>query len=31
MLIIEHIKMDIEPLKIKIQDNYNWDNIIYRF
>ena len=21
--------MDIEPLKIKTQDNYNWDNIIY--
>ena len=21
--------MDIEPLKIKTQDNYNWDDIIY--
>ena len=21
--------MNIEPLKIKIQDNYNWDDIIY--
>ena len=29
ILIIEYIKMDIEPLKIKTQDNYNWDDIIY--
>ena len=29
MLIIEHIKMDMEPLKIKSQANYNWDDIIY--
>ena len=29
MLIIEHIKMDIEPFKIKTQANYNWDDIIY--
>ena len=21
--------MDMEPLKIKTQDNYNWDDIIY--
>ena len=28
-LIIEYIKMDMEPLKIKTQSNYNWDNIIY--
>ena len=21
--------MDIKPLKIKTQDNYNWDDIIY--
>ena len=28
-LIIEYIKMDMEPLKIKTQYNYNWDNIIY--
>ena len=21
--------MNIEPLKTKIQDNYNWDDIIY--
>ena len=29
MLIIEYIKMDMEPLKIKTQANYNWDDIIY--
>ena len=29
ILIIEYIKMNIEPLKIKTQDNYNWDDIIY--
>ena len=29
ILIIKYIKMDIEPLKIKTQDNYNWDDIIY--
>ena len=29
ILIIEYIKMDMEPLKIKTQDNYNWDDIIY--
>ena len=29
ILIIEYIKMDMEPLKIKAQDNYNWDIIIY--
>ena len=28
-LIIEYIKMNIEPLKIKTQDNYNWHDIIY--
>ena len=21
--------MDMEPLKVKSQDNYNWDDIIY--
>ena len=29
ILIIEYTKMDIEPLKTKTQDNYNWDDIIY--
>ena len=29
ILIIEYIKMDIEQLKIKTLDNYNWDDIIY--
>ena len=29
ILIIEYIKINIEPLKIKTQDNYNWDDIIY--
>ena len=29
ILIIEYIKTDRETLKIKTQDNYNWDNIIY--
>ena len=29
MLIIEHIKMDMEPLEIKTQANYNWDDIVY--
>ena len=29
MLIIEYINMDIEQLKIKTSDNYNWDDIIY--
>ena len=29
ILIIEYIKMDIGSLKIKTQDNYNWDDIIY--
>ena len=29
MLIIEYIKMDMEPLKIKTQANCNWDDIIY--
>ena len=29
VLIIEYINMDIEPLKIKTQYNYNWDDIIY--
>ena len=29
MSIIEYIKMNIEPLKIKTQDNYNWNDIIY--
>ena len=29
MLIIEYIKMDMEPLKIKTQANYNRDDIIY--
>ena len=29
ILIIEYIKMDMEPLKIKTQANYNWDDIIY--
>ena len=29
ILIIEYINMDIEPLKIKTQTNYNWDDIIY--
>ena len=29
ILIIEYIKMDMEPLKIKTQDNFNWDDIIY--
>ena len=29
MLIIKHIKMDMEPLKIKTQANYNWNDIIY--
>ena len=29
ILIIEYIKMEIEQLKIKNQDNYNWDDIIY--
>ena len=29
ILIIKYIKMNIEPLKIKTQDNYNWEDIIY--
>ena len=29
ILIIEHIKMDIEQLEIKTPHNYNWDDIIY--
>ena len=29
ILIIEYIKINVEPLKIKTQDNYNWDDIIY--
>ena len=29
MLIIEYINMDIEKLKIKTPDNYNWDDIVY--
>ena len=29
MLIIEYINMDIEQLKIKTPDNYNWNYIIY--
>ena len=29
ILIIEYIKMEMEPLKIKTLDNYNWDDIIY--
>ena len=29
MSIIEYIKMNIEQLNIKTQDNYNWDDIIY--
>ena len=29
ILIIEYIKTNIEPLKKKTQDNYNWDDIIY--
>ena len=29
ILIIEYIKMDMEPLKLKIQANYNWDDTIY--
>ena len=29
ILITEYINMDIEPLKIKSPDNYNWDDIIY--
>ena len=29
IFIIEYIKIDIETLKIKTQDNYNWDDIIY--
>ena len=29
MLIIEYINIDIEQLKIKISDNYNWDDIIH--
>ena len=28
-MIIEYIKIDIGSLKIKTQDNYNWDDIIY--
>ena len=28
-LIIEYINMDIEQLKIKTPDNYDWDDIIY--
>ena len=29
VLIIEHIKMDIKPLKIKTKTNYNRDDIVY--
>ena len=29
ILIIKYIKMDIEQLKIKSPDNYNWNDIIY--
>ena len=29
MLIIEHIKMDINSLEIKNKTNYNWDDIVY--
>ena len=29
MSIIEYIKMNIEQLNIKTQDNYNLDDIIY--
>ena len=29
ILIIKYIKTNIKPLKIKTQDNYNWDDIIY--
>ena len=29
IFIIEYIKMEIEQLKIKTLDNYNWDDIIY--
>ena len=29
ILIIKYIKIDIEPLKIKTQYNYNWDDIIH--
>ena len=29
ILIIKYIKMEIEQLKIKNQNNYNWDDIIY--
>ena len=28
ILIIEYIKMNLKPLKIKNQDNYNWNDII---
>ena len=29
ILIVEYINMDIEQLKIKAPDNYNWDDRIY--
>ena len=29
ILIIKYIKMNIKPLKMKTQDNYNWDDMIY--
>ena len=29
MLIIEHMKMNINSLEIKTKANYNWDDIVY--